>query len=214
MGCHFLLWGIFPTQGSNPRLLHWQTDSLPVHHLGSPVLLSWSETLSFLPAIWIWPSIHSSPLCPTFSMKLSPASPSLALAAQAIKPLQHVWSALQSWELENKASINCTDARQTHSTHSENICSTQLLLVFSKVFMRFPPVGGERLGSREPAPVSPWTLAGSSAATDEVFYLDKQGRKTSYKTLLAHNHVSLLLLRGPIPQSSSLGLCIFTRSGI
>ena len=29
---------IFPTQGSNPRplcLLHWQEDSLPLHHLGS-----------------------------------------------------------------------------------------------------------------------------------------------------------------------------------
>ena len=36
MGCHFLLQGIFPTQGSNLRLLHWQADSLPLHHLGSP----------------------------------------------------------------------------------------------------------------------------------------------------------------------------------
>ena len=34
----FLLQGIFLTQGSNPRplpLLPWQTDSLPLHHLGS-----------------------------------------------------------------------------------------------------------------------------------------------------------------------------------
>ena len=32
MGCHFLLQGIFLTQGSNPclfHLLHWQVDSLP-----------------------------------------------------------------------------------------------------------------------------------------------------------------------------------------
>ena len=29
VGCHFLLQGIFPTQGSNPRLLHRQKDSLP-----------------------------------------------------------------------------------------------------------------------------------------------------------------------------------------
>ena len=31
--------GIFPDQGSNPRLLcllHWQLDSLPLSHLGSP----------------------------------------------------------------------------------------------------------------------------------------------------------------------------------
>ena len=38
MGCHFLQ-GIFPSQGSSPHLfylLHWQSDSLPLHHLGSP----------------------------------------------------------------------------------------------------------------------------------------------------------------------------------
>ena len=27
--------GIFPTQGSNPRLLHWQAYSLPLSHLGT-----------------------------------------------------------------------------------------------------------------------------------------------------------------------------------
>ena len=39
MGCHFLLHEIFQTQGSNPyllHLLHWQVDSLPLSHLGSP----------------------------------------------------------------------------------------------------------------------------------------------------------------------------------
>ena len=35
MGCHFLLQGIFLTQGSNPHLLHWQVDSLPLSHQGS-----------------------------------------------------------------------------------------------------------------------------------------------------------------------------------
>ena len=35
-GCYFLLEGIFPTQGFNPHHLHWQVDSLPLSHLGSP----------------------------------------------------------------------------------------------------------------------------------------------------------------------------------
>ena len=35
VGCHFLLQEIFPTQGSNPHLLHWEADSLPVSHHGS-----------------------------------------------------------------------------------------------------------------------------------------------------------------------------------
>ena len=37
VGCHFLLQGIFPTQGSNPSLLcllPWQVASLPLSYLG------------------------------------------------------------------------------------------------------------------------------------------------------------------------------------
>ena len=36
VGCHFLLQGIFPCQGSNPSLLRWQAGSLPLSHQGSP----------------------------------------------------------------------------------------------------------------------------------------------------------------------------------
>ena len=36
VGCHFILQGIFLTQGLNPQFLHWQVDSLPLRHLGSP----------------------------------------------------------------------------------------------------------------------------------------------------------------------------------
>ena len=40
VGCHFLLHGIFPTQGSNLHLQHWQKDSLPLSHQGNPAQLS------------------------------------------------------------------------------------------------------------------------------------------------------------------------------
>ena len=39
VGCHSFSRGIFPTQGLNLHLLcllHWQSDSLPLQHLGSP----------------------------------------------------------------------------------------------------------------------------------------------------------------------------------
>ena len=36
MGCHFLLQGIFLTQGWNPHLLHWQVDSFALSQQGSP----------------------------------------------------------------------------------------------------------------------------------------------------------------------------------
>ena len=44
VGCHFLLQGIFPTQGLNPCLLcplHWQANSLPLSHVGSPCYMSY-----------------------------------------------------------------------------------------------------------------------------------------------------------------------------
>ena len=40
VGCHFLLQGIFPTQGSNLHLLyllHWQTSSLPLAPPGKTI---------------------------------------------------------------------------------------------------------------------------------------------------------------------------------
>ena len=36
-GCHFLLLGIFLTQGSNLHLLHWQVDSLTTEPPGKPL---------------------------------------------------------------------------------------------------------------------------------------------------------------------------------
>ena len=37
VGCYFLLQRIFLIQGSNSHLLHWQADSLPLSHQGSPI---------------------------------------------------------------------------------------------------------------------------------------------------------------------------------
>ena len=35
----FAACGIFPDQGSNPRSLHWQADSQPLRHQGSPRII-------------------------------------------------------------------------------------------------------------------------------------------------------------------------------
>ena len=63
-GCHFLLQGFFPTQGSNPHLLHllhWQADSLPLSYLGSQDVVYVCNTLllshkrsGILPFATIW----------------------------------------------------------------------------------------------------------------------------------------------------------------
>ena len=39
--------GIFPDQGSNPCPLHWQTDSQPLHHQGSPMFDFLNPTFLF-----------------------------------------------------------------------------------------------------------------------------------------------------------------------
>ena len=70
-GCHFLLQRIFPTQGSNPSLLIWQVNSLPLSHQGRPDFYeqrsqsifskslpflycdSWVLILSFIDVAWV-----------------------------------------------------------------------------------------------------------------------------------------------------------------
>ena len=65
VGCHFLLQGIFLTQGSSPRLLnllHWQVDSLPLRHMGSHttcILASQIFYLKYIPiSQWIFFSLN------------------------------------------------------------------------------------------------------------------------------------------------------------
>ena len=41
VGSLFLLRGIFPTQGSNPGLLHWRQILYQLSHQGSPRILEW-----------------------------------------------------------------------------------------------------------------------------------------------------------------------------
>ena len=68
-GCHLLLQGMFPTQGSNPCLLHWQSGSLPLSHLGSPdhvVTVS-----SCLRNCFPWRKHHFLPQQPQGSVSLS-----------------------------------------------------------------------------------------------------------------------------------------------
>ena len=48
VGCHALLKRIFPTQGLNPYLLHWQADCLPLSQQGIPM--------------YIYTYIHNSPI--------------------------------------------------------------------------------------------------------------------------------------------------------
>ena len=45
-GCHFLLQGIFLTQGSNPGLLHWRWILYHLNHQGGPRLLDSRKLLS------------------------------------------------------------------------------------------------------------------------------------------------------------------------
>ena len=60
VGCHFLLQGIFLTQGSNPSLLRWQVDSLLLSHQGSlfttvrSAFTRWIQRDSVVFELWCW----------------------------------------------------------------------------------------------------------------------------------------------------------------
>ena len=67
VGCHFLLQGTFPSQGSNLCFLHWQVVSLPPSHVGSP---GWGRSISLnitevSPISWSSTQLHVTPLPPS-----------------------------------------------------------------------------------------------------------------------------------------------------
>ena len=56
VGCHLLLQGIFPTQGSNPGLLcllHWQADSLTTEPPGIRSAIPWQIALTKIWLLWL-----------------------------------------------------------------------------------------------------------------------------------------------------------------
>ena len=59
MGCHFLLQGIFPTQGLNPGLLHYRQTLYRLSHQGSPPVPKYGPTSALAKAPPSW----APPLC-------------------------------------------------------------------------------------------------------------------------------------------------------
>ena len=58
LGCHFLLWGIFLTQGWNLHLLHllyWQANSLPLSQPRKPPFPTWHSF--YIPPVKSWDKI-------------------------------------------------------------------------------------------------------------------------------------------------------------
>ena len=55
VGCHFLLQGVFLTQGLNLHLLHWQAHSLPAEPPGNPLSVT-----GHIPKLLIFPVAYDS----------------------------------------------------------------------------------------------------------------------------------------------------------
>ena len=98
VGCHFLLQGIFLTQGLNPQLLHWQVDTAGPPGKPSPSVTFHRSSLS--------PPVSSSPSCSAhshicfklWSLPHFPAFP-LHLLDLPASPLHLSWSSyvLKTW---------------------------------------------------------------------------------------------------------------------
>ena len=66
---HFLLQGIFPTQGLNPGLPHCRQTLYPLSHQGSPRILEW-VAYSYLGKEWQWGGEQVSCITSTLVMSL------------------------------------------------------------------------------------------------------------------------------------------------
>ena len=89
VGCPFLLQGIFPTQGLNPSLLHWQTDSLPLAPPGKPLITF--SSVQFSPVAQLCPTCCdpmdcNTPGLPVHHQLLELAQTHVCRARDAIQP--------------------------------------------------------------------------------------------------------------------------------
>ena len=107
VGCHFLLQGFFTTQGLTPHfpcLLHWQVDTLPPSHRGSPCL-RWRKPKACGPAIaQSETGLHKGSLTLWASLRLEPglrgATPnhSVLLPELPVGTLPDCWRTIpESW---------------------------------------------------------------------------------------------------------------------
>ena len=107
-GCHFLLQGIFPTQGSNPGLLHCRQMLNPLNHHGSHILTKYPfKCLELV-------SAHSV-------MYLPPEMPHSWLTKIMIlwwkcmlSHFSHVWFFATLWTLTCQAPLSKGFSRQEH----------------------------------------------------------------------------------------------------
>ena len=102
-GLSFYSPGDFPNQGSNPCLLHWLEDSLPVSHLGCPYEMMHACILKSLSHVQIlatlWTVAHWAPLSMGFSRQEYwsglPCPPPGYLLDAGIEPISPQSPALQ-----------------------------------------------------------------------------------------------------------------------
>ena len=89
VGCHFLLQGIFATQGSSWGILHWQVDSLPLSYQGNHPPQLFGHTLG--PGYRRTAQIYSNQLngaC--FSFQVSPLIYILKQSFQSILLIHYI----------------------------------------------------------------------------------------------------------------------------
>ena len=96
MGCQALLQGIFPTQGLNLRLLHWEVESLPLRLQGSPVCRHCATLYTRLEhqRFWFGGAPGTRPLrgaCTSVRLSVPSARPSFLLPSSS-HPLAFVHS--------------------------------------------------------------------------------------------------------------------------
>ena len=89
--------GIFPDQGSNPCLLHWQADSQPLRHQGSPICWIFGKDFNYLFHFWfLFLSSHGL----RFTRVCRRNSPSTSVAQAPCSPPQR--QPLLSWVFSRK----------------------------------------------------------------------------------------------------------------
>ena len=164
MGCHAILQGIFPTQGSNLHLLHWRQIFLPLIHWGCPVpvyfmlifQLGLSCNLFPLLILKYYTLYLFKSICHHFTSNL-------ICSVSWVQLLSHVWLFATPWTAALQSSLVITNSQSLlklmsiQSVMPSNhliLCHPLLLLpsIFPSIKVSFPmsqifASGGQSIGA-------------------------------------------------------------------
>ena len=220
VGYHSLFQGIFQTQGSNPGFPHWQADSSPLSHMGSPAMYTHYPTIKGKNCLHLHgeegEEQNGQTTCLRSHSKLgttlptnpvpSPLAPTSCFSVQ-FKSLSHVRLFATPWTAAHQVSLSITNSQSLLKLMSIKLVMPSNHLILRRPLLLLPSIfpsvrvfSNESLHIRWP---KYWSFSFSISPSNEysglisfwIDWFDLLAVQGTLKSLLQHHSSKASILR-------------------